>query len=125
MYQRQLDFKEAVVRALTVNYCNFAGRASRSEYWWYALFTFLLGLVIGFVFSFSETVECIVMGIVQLALILPGLGLCVRRLHDTNKSGWWILLAFIPLIGALVLIFWFCQPSTPDSNEYGPVPNLA
>lgn len=124
MIQRQVSFKEAVVRAITQNYCNFNGRASRSEYWWYCLFVFALGVVIGIIFSSSHTAMNVVSGLVNLALLLPGLGLAVRRLHDINKSGWWILLALIPAVGAIILIIWFCKESEPIPNAYGPVPNL-
>lgn len=124
MIQRQVSFKDAVVRAITQNYCNFNGRASRSEYWWYCLFVFALGIVIGIIFSSSQTALNVVSGLVNLALLLPGLGLAVRRLHDINKSGWWILLALIPVVGAIILIIWFCKESEPIPNVYGPVPNL-
>ena len=125
MYQRQLTFKEAVTRALTVNYCNFNGRSSRSEYWWFCLFSIIVSVVISIVFSFSQNTMTIISGLVNLALLLPGLGLAVRRLHDINKSGWFILLALIPLVGAIILIVWFCQDSNPQDNAYGPVPNMA
>lgn len=124
MLQRQLSFKEAVIRAIKDNYCNFDGRASRSEYWWYCLFTVILGVIISAIFSSSQTAYAIVGGIINLALLLPSLGLCVRRLHDIGKSGWWIFLALIPVVGAIILIIWFCQASQPQTNAYGPVPNL-
>ena len=91
MFQKQLTFQEAVQRALTVNYCNFSGRASRSEYWWFALFTFVLGMVLGLILGiiFSDTMTNILTGIVNLALFLPSLGLSVRRMHDVDRSGWW------------------------------------
>lgn len=124
MLQRQVSFKEAVIRAIKDNYCNFNGRSSRSEYWWYCLFTVILGVIIAWIFSSSQTAYATVGGIVNLALLLPSLGLCVRRLHDVGKSGWWIFLVLIPVIGAIILIIWFCQPSQPQTNAYGPVPNL-
>ncbi|MBD5421175.1 MAG: DUF805 domain-containing protein [Bacteroides sp.] len=128
MYQRQVSFKEAVVRALSQNYCNFSGRASRSEYWWFCLFTCILNwaiLIIVCLFSsFDMKVINIVSGILSLAFFLPSLGLCVRRLHDIGKSGWWYLIGLIPLIGAILLIVWFCKDSQMEPNEYGPVPNL-
>lgn len=62
--------------------------------------------------------------LVGLAFLLPSLGLAVRRLHDINKSGWWILLVFIPVIGAIILLIWFIQNSQMTPNEYGPVPNV-
>jgi len=125
MYQYQVPFVDAVKRAVTVNYCNFNGRSSRSEYWWYVLAVFILNVVISTVFSSNMSTMSSVSGIVSLALLLPGLGLCVRRLHDINKSGWNILFALIPIVGAIVLIIWFCKDSDPQANQYGPVPNVA
>ncbi len=124
MYQQQVSFGDAVKRALTVNYCNFNGRSSRSEYWWYVLATFILGMVVGLIFGSQSTIGSIVNGVVGLALFLPGLGLCVRRLHDIGKSGWLVLLAFIPLVGAIILIIWFAKESEMAPNQYGPVPNM-
>ena len=124
MYQRQLSFSEAVTKALTVNYCNFEGRASRSEYWWFFLFNFIAGLVIGAVFVWSETLEYLVSGLFSLAMLLPGLGLSVRRLHDTGRSGWWIFINVIPLIGQLIYLYFTVQPSQNVPNKWGGVPNL-
>ena len=127
MYQKQLSFGEAVNKALAQNYCNFSGRASRSEYWWYALFTMILSVVIGFVlgiFGAGSTAVSVIQGLVSLALLLPGLGLCVRRLHDISKSGWWIFISLVPLLGAILLIIWFCKPSDAGMNQYGPEPNM-
>lgn len=110
--------------ALQKNYCNFDGRSSRSEFWWFYLFTVIVGFVVGMVFSFSQTVEMIVSGVVNLALLLPNLGLAVRRLHDTDRSGWWVLIGLIPLIGWILLIIWFVQDSQHHPNQYGPEPNV-
>lgn len=125
MYQRQLTFQEAVQRALTVNYCNFEGRSSRSEFWWFTLFTYILSFVLGLVSGllFSEGFADIVSGAVGLALLLPSVGLSVRRLHDIGHSGWWLLIALTG-IGALLLLWWYTRPSQTVPNEYGPVPNL-
>lgn len=85
MYQRQVSFTEAIKMALQQNYCNFSGRSSRSEYWWYSLFTFILGFIIAiFAGILGENAGNALTGIVYLALLLPGLGLTVRRLHDIN-----------------------------------------
>ncbi len=124
MYQRQVTFKEAIVRAIQQNYCNFSGRASRSEFWWFSLFTFILAAIIGIVFCWNEDVLNIVTGLVNLALLLPSLGLAVRRLHDIDKSGWWIFISLIPVIGWILLIVWYCKDSQMAPNEYGPVPNM-
>lgn len=124
MYQRQVSFKEAIVSALSKNYCNFSGRASRSEFWWFYLFCTVLGWVVSLVFMSSDTVSYIASGILSLALILPNLGLAVRRLHDIDKSGWWIFLSLIPVVGIIILIVWWCQNSQMQPNQYGPVPNM-
>lgn len=127
MYQRQVSFKEAVVRALTQNYCNFSGRASRSEYWWFYLFTCIVSWVVSIVvslFSSELSIMYIASMVVGLAFLLPSLGIAVRRLHDIGKSGWWMFISLIPLIGAIILIVWWCKDSQMEPNEYGPVPNL-
>ncbi len=124
MYQRQVTFKEAVVKALQQNYCNFSGRASRSEFWWYQLFYVILSVVISILLCWSENAAQIVSYILGLALFLPSLGLAVRRLHDIDKSGWWVLISFIPLIGAIILLIWWCKDSQMQPNQYGPVPNM-
>jgi len=125
MNQYQVPFVDAVKRAVTVNYCNFNGRSSRSEYWWYALAVAILNVVISTVLSGSPSVMQAVSGVITLGLLLPGLGLAVRRLHDINKSGWYLLLALIPIVGAIILIVGFCKESEPQTNQYGPVPNVA
>ncbi len=125
MNQYQVPFVDAVKRAVTVNYCNLNGRSSRSEYWWYALAVAILNVVISTVLSGSPSVMQAVSGVITLGLLLPGLGLAVRRLHDINKSGWYLLLALIPIVGAIILIVWFCKESEPQTNQYGPVPNVA
>lgn len=125
MYQRQVSFTEAIKMALQQNYCNFSGRSSRSEYWWYSLFTFILGFIIAiFAGILGENAGNALTGIVYLALLLPGLGLTVRRLHDINKSGWWILINLIPLVGWIIMLIWLCKDSDSTDNQYGPVPNV-
>lgn len=127
MFQYQVSIDEAVRRALTVNYCNFKGRSSRSEYWWFALFNIIVGVVLGIVLGIIGVSENVINGIsslLTLALFLPGLGLSVRRLHDIGKSGWWLFLALIPLVGAIILFIWYCKDSELEVNQYGPVPNL-
>lgn len=110
MFQRQLTFGEAVRRALTVNYCNFNGRASLSEFWWFTLFGVILSFVLGFVFNILAfvipvQVLLIIQYLIGLALLLPNIGVSVRRLHDVGKSGWWYLLIFT-VIGIIPLIIW-------------------
>lgn len=137
MYQRKVSYKEAIVRAMTTNYCRFSGRSSRSEFWWFVLYSTLLnigfGIILGVILLiiYGEEVEDtifylvpIVNLVIALALFLPGLGLSVRRLHDIGKSGWYLLLNFIPYIGSIILIVWYCQGSQPFENIYGPIPNI-
>lgn len=83
-------------------YATFNGRASRSEYWWFILFTFLVSVALGMV---SDTLS----GLFSLAVLLPSLAVGARRLHDTDRSGWFLLLSLIPLIGWIILVIWFIQ----------------
>ena len=120
--QREVSFGEAVNRGLN-NYCNFSGRASRSEFWWFQLFMLIVSCAAGVVGAILGKYGTWIPSAVGLALLLPSFGLMFRRLHDIGKSGWWWLLVFIPLVGGIILIVWYCKESEPVANEYGPVPN--
>ncbi len=96
-----MTFSESIRTCLT-KYANFDGRATRSEYWWFVLFTFLVSVATGLV---SE----ILSGLFTLAVLLPSLAVGVRRLHDIDKSGWFLLVWFIPIIGWIVMIVWAIQ----------------
>ncbi|HIE34981.1 MAG TPA: DUF805 domain-containing protein [Campylobacterales bacterium] len=101
-------------------YAQFDGRASRSEFWYYILFRLIISViaaVLGNIIGFP-----IFELLVFLALFVPDIAIAVRRLHDINKTGWWLLVGLIPLIGALVLIAFFVMKSYPDDNQYGPPP---
>ncbi len=114
-----MSFADAV-RSVLSKYVTFSGRARRSEYWWFVLFTAIVYIVAGIIDAAAGTQ---VIGLlVGLALLLPSLAVGVRRLHDTGRSGWWILIALIPLIGAIVLLVFSVQDSQPGSNNYGPSP---
>lgn len=106
-----MDFKQAVITCLRDKYADFKGRAGRAEYWWFFLFQVIVMVILGMV---SEMIQ----GVASLALLLPGLGVGARRLHDIGKSGWFQLLWFIPVIGWGILIYWACQPSGAE-NEHG------
>ena len=109
----------AIVKSVILkNYVNFEGRATRAEFWWFFLFNFVIGLILGVL----GKVGAILSGIWGLGILLPQLGLGARRLHDINKSGWYLLLAFIPLVGAIILIIWWAKEGDPTENQYGPVP---
>jgi uncharacterized membrane protein YhaH (DUF805 family) len=114
-----MTFGQAVQSALS-NYASFSGRARRSEYWWFALFNLIVSIIASIIDAIIGTP--ILALIIGLALLLPGLGLSFRRLHDTGRAGWWILIALIPLIGWIVLLVFFCQDSQPGPNQYGPNP---
>jgi len=121
-----MSFTEAIQSGFR-NYVNFTGRAFRSEFWYWCLFAFLVAVaaqiidVILFPGSFSKGASP-VSSLVSLGLLLPNLGVLVRRLHDIDRSGWWVLIVLIPLIGWIVLIYWACQPGTPAPNRFGPDP---
>ncbi|MQA00449.1 MAG: DUF805 domain-containing protein [Dehalococcoidia bacterium] len=115
-----MTFQEAV-RSGFDNYANFAGRAGRPAFWYWVLFAFLVGLVASLVdemFGGSNVID----GLVSLALLLPGLAVSVRRLHDIGKSGWNILWGLIPVLGWIYLIYLYIQPSEPGANAYGSTP---
>jgi len=117
-----MGFADAV-KAFFTNYTNFSGRSSRSEYWWPQLFIFVVGFLIGFVVGLvSESLAGIVALVFQLAILIPAIALSVRRLHDHDKSGWWLLIALIPILGGLYLLFLFVQRGTAGANQFGPDP---
>lgn len=145
MYQKQVSFGEAISRAFR-NYCCFTGRASRSEFWWFILFSSILYcIVMGISISMnSSALETIaedpdyinnsatasamislytIPWIFSLAIFLPTLGLTFRRFHDSGHSGWWWLITFIPLVGIIVYFNFTLQPSQMFENKYGPIPN--
>lgn len=112
------------------NYAVFNGRARRSEYWFFALFN-VIALVLAAILDnlLGTAIEGVGYGafyiIYSLAVILPSLGLLIRRLHDTGRSGFWIFIGLIPLVGGIVLLVFLVQDSQPDENEYGQNPKLA
>lgn len=105
-------------------YAEFSGRARRKEYWMFVLFNFLIGLAINLILSLIglPNIALIVGGLYNLVALLPGLGVLVRRLHDTGRSGWWFLISLIPLVGIVVLLIFACCDSQPGNNAYGPNP---
>lgn len=132
-----MNFTQAVSSGYR-KYVTFSGRASRSEYWWWVLFIILSSIVVGIVegalglgtgmvteveggvsASYAGGPLSIIWSLVNL---LPGIAVGVRRLHDTDRSGWWLLIAFIPLIGAIVLLVFFCTKGTTGNNRFGADP---
>jgi uncharacterized membrane protein YhaH (DUF805 family) len=119
MMEATMGFGDAI-RSCFAKYATFTGRAPRSEYWYFLLFQALLGVVAAVV---SMAIDSNVLSIlVDLALFLPSLAVGVRRLHDIDKSGWWLLLGFIPVIGWVMLFIWACTKGSLGPNRFGPDP---
>lgn len=118
-----MDWYLEVIR----KYAEFSGRARRKEYWFFTLFNLLAMLLLSFIdgmiglYSIEAGVG-LLSGIYALGILIPSLAVTVRRLHDTSRSGWWLLIALIPLIGAVVLLVFTVLDSQSGSNQYGPDP---
>ena len=111
-------------------YAVFSGRSRRKEYWYFVLFNIIVGVVLAAIdallgtFSSSSNIG-LLSGIYSLAVLIPTLAVTVRRLHDIDRTGWWILIGLVPLIGGIVLLVFALLDSTPGSNRYGPNPKEA
>jgi uncharacterized membrane protein YhaH (DUF805 family) len=111
-------------------YVVFQGRARRKEYWMFFLFNLLISIGLGIIDAFagltiSEAGVGMLGTLYSLAVLLPAIAVSVRRLHDTDRSGWWCLIAFIPLVGIIVLLIFFLLDGTPGDNRFGPSPKAA
>ena len=110
-------------------YAVFSGRARRKEYWFFSLFLAIAYVLLMIVDGITGTLDPmsglgLTTGIFTLGSILPSIAVSVRRLHDTDRSGWWILIQLIPLIGGIVLLVFFCLDSSPGQNRFGANPKL-
>jgi uncharacterized membrane protein YhaH (DUF805 family) len=110
------------IRSAFVRWATFSGRAGGSEYWWFVL----VGVI---AFGLACLLDHAAFGrhaffwaSCTAVFLMPYAAVAVRRLHDTDRSGWWLLLAFVPL-GNIVLLIWFCEPSTWGPNRFGPMPD--
>ncbi len=108
---KKVSFGEAI-KLFFVNYVNFNGRATKEEYWWAFLFNFLVSMLTSWIPYVGQ--------IISLALLLPGISVGVRRLHDTGKSWTYLLMGLIPFAGFIILIIQYCKDSDGD-NKWGPV----
>jgi uncharacterized membrane protein YhaH (DUF805 family) len=111
-------------------YAVFGGRARRKEYWFFVLFNIIACIILALIDrvtgTFSPEVGMgLLGGIYTLAVLIPGIAVSVRRLHDTDRSAWWLLIVLIPIIGAIVLLIFMVQDSKPGENRFGPNPKGA
>jgi uncharacterized membrane protein YhaH (DUF805 family) len=110
-----VDFITSVKTCFT-KFATFEGRARRSELWWFVLFNFIVGMIL-------STISAGLLGMVyNLVVLLPNLAVGARRLHDTGRSGWWQLILLVPLIGLIVLIWFYATPGAKGANKYGTDP---
>ena len=118
---------DLVIQCITKKYAEFSSRASRKEFWLFFLFYCILGSILGFIDGISGTynVEAgygVFSGIFILVTLVPYLAVCVRRLHDTDRSGWWLLLCLVPLIGLIWFIVVCCLKGSDGENRFGADP---
>lgn len=107
--------------AVFKKYAVFDGRAPRAEYWYFVLANIIISIVLSLFGGLGRLLSTLL----SVVLILPGLGVSIRRLHDTNRSGWWTLLSFIPIIGWIILIIFLATDGDAGNNSYGPNPKGA
>jgi uncharacterized membrane protein YhaH (DUF805 family) len=111
------------------NYAVFSGRARRKEYWMFVLFNFIFYVALTIIDvitgMYSDIGLGVLSGIYSLALFIPALAVAVRRLHDTNRSGWWLFIALVPFVGAIILLVFLATDSQPGENQYGPNPKAS
>lgn len=112
--------KKWYLPVLTEHYADFTGRARRQTFWMFVLCNFVIGVVLSILALVIKT--SLLSTIYSLALVVPNLALGARRLHDTGRSGWWQLIGLVPLVGAVVLLIFWCQDSQPESNKWGANP---
>jgi uncharacterized membrane protein YhaH (DUF805 family) len=110
--------------AVLKNYAGFSGRARRTEYWMFFLFNLIITIVLDVIGRVIE-LGTLLGGIYGLAVLIPGLAVGVRRLHDTGRSGWWLLIGLVPVVGTIVLIVFLATEGEPGNNAHGPNPKLA
>ena len=107
--------------AVLNRYAEFSGRAGRPEFWWFFLFHFIILIVLA-VLGQRSALFNIVYLLYALGTLIPYIAVCVRRLHDTDKSGWFLLIALIPLLGGIILLVLLALPGSSDSNRFGAPP---
>ncbi len=110
--------------AVLKKYAIFSGRAQRAEYWYFCLFNIIISIALGFIDGVLGTPG--ILGLIySLGVLLPAIAVTVRRLHDTSRSGWWILIGLVPIIGLIVILVFMVQDSKEGENQYGSNPKAA
>ena len=105
-------------------YAKFDGRAGRAEYWWFVLANVIIWFALAILMRISGIFVILVIGF-WLAIIIPSIAVAIRRLHDTNKSGWFLLISLVPLVGGIILLVFLASQGDPGTNQYGePDPGL-
>ncbi|RQR49382.1 DUF805 domain-containing protein [Burkholderia sp. Bp9002] len=125
-----MNFTDAI-QSVFNQYARFDGRARRAEYWYFALLTFFVSIacqLVTMVDGNATTIALllsIVAALISLALIVPSISVTVRRLHDIGRSGWFLLIALIPIVGSIILLVWMCSRGNDGPNRFGPDPLAA
>jgi len=107
---------------VTERYAQFDGRAGQGEYWWFFLTNVIIAVGLFILGTVASVIFLLLYIIFALAMIVPGLGVAVRRLHDSDKSGWMIFVSVIPFVGSIILLVFLVMAGTPGDNKYGPPP---
>ncbi|WP_329254315.1 DUF805 domain-containing protein [Actinoallomurus sp. NBC_01490] len=110
--------------AVLKNYAGFSGRARRTEYWMFVLVNFVISAVLNILATWAKAFSIIDL-IYALAVLIPAIAVGVRRLHDTGRTGWWLLIGLIPIIGTIILLVFLVTDGQPGDNQYGPNPKYA
>ncbi len=113
-------FEDYYINTLRNKYAEFNGRARRSEFWYYTLFNLIVSMGLGMMDTFTGI--GFLSGLYALVVIIPGIAVAIRRLHDSGKSGWWLLVILVPFVGWVILIYFLVKDSQPFDNLYGPSP---
>ncbi len=117
-----MTFNDSIKFCFTKGYCSIQGRASRSEYWWFTLCCCCLSFAAIIVDVIIFSGQSIVQALMLCVCAIPAVTVAIRRLHDLDRSGWWYLICFVPLIGGVVLLIWFVSKGTIGENRFGSSP---
>jgi uncharacterized membrane protein YhaH (DUF805 family) len=120
----QMQLVESWKLVVLERYAKFDGRAGRAEFWWFVLANFIVVVALGILAGIAD-IFTILYFLYAIALFIPSLAVAVRRLHDTDKSGWFILLGLIPIVGFIILIVFYATEGTNGPNNYGAAPEPA